>query len=198
MKGYRTMEKIKKGNPGYISSRKKAVILRTVIYFCIAAAVFAAGYFITKTWLGIPTAAAVLLCIPAVISLFRLISWIPYRSADAQTVSDLSEKASHLTVCYDLILKNDGNLISVDSVAISGNTLFGYTRSKKAAPEEIAEYMKALLSKNGFDGFTVRILSEYNAFLARAEGLDHIAAVEKADTGYEDRKIRRILLKNAL
>ena len=38
------MKKVEKGKPGYLNYKKKAEILRTVIYFAIVAAIFLLGY----------------------------------------------------------------------------------------------------------------------------------------------------------
>lgn len=192
------MNKIKKGTHGYISYRKKTALLRTGIYFCAAAVIFLAGLFFTKTWVNIFSAAAVLVCVPAVIAFVRLCRWLPFRSADHRIAEDLSEKAPNLTSCFDLILRGNERYMPVDCAVLCGNTFFAYTHYPKADPEEISAYIKNLLEENGFCGYTVRVLGEYKAFLARAEGLDHIAAVEKTDTGYENRKICRILRKNSL
>ena len=173
-------------------------IIRTIIYFGIVAAIFFLGYFQTKTRLNLLTVVAVLGCLPAAKALVGVIVRLPYRSADRKIVADLSEKAGHLTTCYDLVLTSTEKIMAVDCIVVSGSTIFGYTHYEKTDPEETQKHIKNILSENGFTGFTVRILREYKAFLARAEGLDHIAAVEKADTSAQDRKICSLLLNVSL
>ena len=46
------MKKVEKGKPGYLNYKKKAEILRTVIYFAIVAAIFLLGYTQTHTRLN--------------------------------------------------------------------------------------------------------------------------------------------------
>lgn len=192
------MKKTEKGTPGYLSHKKRMEIIRTIIYFGIVAAIFFLGYFQTKTRLNLLTVVAVLGCLPAAKALAGVIVRLPYRSADRKIVADLSEKAGHLTTCYDLVLTSTEKIMAVDCIVVSGSTIFGYTHYEKTDPEETQKHIKNILSENGFTGFTVRILREYKAFLARAEGLDHIAAVEKADTSAQDRKICSLLLNVSL
>ena len=192
------MKKTEKGTPGYLSHKKRMEIIRTIIYFGIVAAIFFLGYFQTKTRLNLLTVVAVLGCLPAAKALVGVIVRLPYRSADRKIVADLSEKAGHLTTCYDLVLTSTEKIMAVDCIVVSGSTIVGYTHYEKADPEETQKHIKNILSENGFTGFTVRILREYKAFLARAEGLDHIAAVEKADTSAQDRKICSLLLNVSL
>lgn len=54
------MKKVEKGKPGYLNYKKKAEILRTVIYFAIVAAIFLLGYTQTHTRLNLMTVVAVL------------------------------------------------------------------------------------------------------------------------------------------
>ena len=192
------MKKTEKGTPGYLSHKKQMEIIRTIIYFGIVAAIFFLGYFQSKTRLNLLTVVAVLGCLPAAKALVGVIVRLPYRSADRKIVADLSEKAGHLTTCYDLVLTSTEKIMAVDCIVVSGSTIFGYTHYEKTDPEETQKHIKNILSENGFTGFTVRILREYKAFLARAEGLDHIAAVEKADTSAQDRKICSLLLNVSL
>ena len=58
------MKKVEKGKPGYLNYKKKAEILRTVIYFAIVAAIFLLGYTQTHTRLNLMTVVAVLGCHP--------------------------------------------------------------------------------------------------------------------------------------
>ena len=192
------MKKTEKGTPGYLSYKKRIEIIRTIIYFGIVAAIFLLGYFQTKTRLNLFTVAAVLGCLPAAKGLVGVIVRLPYRSVDKKIVSDLSEKAGNLTACYDLVFTSTEKIMAVDCIVVSGSTIFGYTHYAKTDPEETQKHIKNILDENGFTGFTVRILREYKPFLARAEGLDHIAAVEKADTVAQDKKICAILLNVSL
>lgn len=49
------MKKVENGKPGYLNYKKKAEILRTVIYFAIVAAIFLLGYTQTHTRLNLMT-----------------------------------------------------------------------------------------------------------------------------------------------
>lgn len=192
------MKRKEKGTPGYFSYKRRVEIIRTIIYFGIVAAIFFLGYFQTKTRLNLLTVVAVLGCLPAAKALVGVIVRFPYRSVDRKIIDDLTKKAGHLTACYELVMTSTEKIMAVDCIVVSGSTIFGYTHYEKTDPEETQKHIKNILSENGFTGFTVRILKEYKAFLARAEGLDHIAAVEKADTSAQDRKICSILLNVSL
>ena len=168
------MKKVEKGKPGYLNYKKKAEILRTVIYFAIVAAIFLLGYTQTHTRLNLMTVVAVLGCLPASKALVGVIARFPY--------------------CYDTVITSREKIMPADCFVISGHNLYGYTHYEKVNPEELAKHIRSILSQNGYTGLTVKILNQYAPFLARVEGLDNIAAVEQEDTKQTEQEIRQLLL----
>ena len=158
------MKKVEKGKPGYLNYKKKAEILRTVIYFAIVAAIFLLGYTQTHTRLNLMTVVAVLGCLPAI---------------DPDRAKEIAKISRHLTVCYDTVITSREKIMPADCFVISGHNLYGYTHYEKVNPEELAKHIRSILSQNGYTGLTVKILNQYAPFLARVEGLDNIAAVDK-------------------
>ena len=55
--------------------------------------------------------------------------------------------------------------------------------------------IRSILEENGYTGITVKVLERYKPFLARVEGLNNIAAVEREDTKEREKAIRRIVLE---
>lgn len=188
------MKKVKKGTPGYLDYKKKIEIIRAFIYFGIVAAIFLLGYFQTGTRLNLLTVVAVLGCLPAAKVLVGVITRFPYRSIDKERAGEIAEKTGHLTVCYDMVITSREKIMPVDCIVISGNNIFGYTHYEKVDLNVLAAHIKEILRQNQYTGLSVRILNEYKPFITRAEGLDHIAEVEKADTKEREDAIRRVIL----
>lgn len=188
------MKKVQKGTPGYLDYKKKVEIIRTVIYFGIVAAIFFLGYSQTHTRLNLLTVVAVLGCLPAAKALVGVIARFPYSSIDRKTAEEIDTKASNLTTCYDMVITSRDKIMPVDCIVISGHNVYGYTSSKKVNPDELSKHIKSILAENHFTGLTVKVLSQYTAFLARVEGLNNIAAVEKEDTKGKEKAIRGIIL----
>lgn len=188
------MKKTEKGNPGYLDYKKKIEIIRTVIYFAVVAAIFLLGYFQTGTRLNLLTVVAVLGCLPASKALVGVISRLPYRSIEKETAEEIRKKTEHLTVCYDMVITSRDSIMPVDCIVISGHNIFGYTRNKKVDLNELTSHISRTLKENSCTGLSVKILNEYKPFLTRAEGLDHIAEVEKEDTKEIEENAKRIIL----
>ena len=130
-----TMRKIEKGNPGYLDQIKKGEIIRTTVCFVIAAVLLCAGYDWAHTVLNLLSAAAVLVCIPAILSLMHVIAHSSWSSIDREKAEAIRAKAGLLTVCYDVLADDGRQKTPVDRIVIAGPHGFGYTPSKNAEPE---------------------------------------------------------------
>ena len=186
--------KIEKGQPGYIRARKQKLLLMTVLEFAVVIALLVLGIMQTGTRLNLLTVVAIVGCLPACKMLVGLITILPYRTIDPEIVDEIEDKASLLTTAYDMVLTSREKIMPVDCIVISGNTVFGYTHYEKVDLDTASRYIKSILVENRFSGATVKILNQYKAFLARAEGLDNIAAVEKEDTKETEEKILHTIL----
>lgn len=192
------MKRTEKGTAGYLDYKKKVEIIRTVVYFGIVAAVFLLGYFQTGSRLNLLTVVAVLGCLPASKALVGVITRIPYRSMERKVADEIAAKTKHLTVCYDMVITSKDDIMPVDCIVISGHNIFGYTHYKKVDLKTLGAYIRTMLTANDLDGLSVKILNEYKPFLSRAEGLDHIAEIEKEDTKEMEEAVRGLILNLSL
>lgn len=190
--------KIKKGNVGYIESRKKQVILKTVLEFGIVIALLVLGIWQTGDRLNVLTVVAILGCLPASKALVELIMLMPHHSTDQAVADEVAEKAGLLTTAYDLVFTSEKNIMPVDGLVISDNNICGFTSNPKTDTAFTAKHVKQILNSNKYTKVSVKIFDNYKQFLSRAEGLNNIAAVEKADTKEKEEAIRQIILNISL
>ncbi|WP_346911124.1 hypothetical protein [Faecalicatena orotica] len=188
------MKKIIKGNPGYLDYKKKVEIIRTIIYFALVAAVFFLGYSQAHTKKNLLTIVAILGCLPASKALVGVITRFPYPSIASIRAEEIKDKTGYITVIYDMIITSREKVMPMDCIVISGNTIFGYTNSEKVDVKYAASHIRGILNQNQFPDVSVKILNNYTAFLARAEGLNSIAAVEKSDTKELEEQMAHVIL----
>lgn len=189
--------KIEKGQPGYIKARKLRYLMLAIIEFAIVIAVFVLGYVQTGTKMNLFTVAAILGCLPASKMLVEFITMAPHKSIDAGIYQELEEKAGLLMRAYDLIITSTEKIMPVDAVVVSGHVVCGYTSSQKTNETVLARHIKTTLKNNRYDKMTVKIFHDYHAFLARVEGMNNIAAVQKPDRR-RDQAILNIILSLAM
>ena len=188
------MNKIEKGTPGYIEYKKKVEIVRTLIYFGISAAIFILGYIQTKSKLNLMTVFAMLGCLPSSKALVGVIARFPYKSIPAIHGEEIQKRTKNLTVIYDLIITSREKIMPVECMVLSGNSIYGYTENDKVDLKYAATHIQGILNQNQFSDVSVKLLNNYTAFIARAEGLNSIAAIETNDTKELEEKMKFIIL----
>ena len=185
--------KAERGKPGYINSLKKKYLVISIVEFAIVAAVFVLGYLQTGSRLNLLTVVAILGCLPASKNLVEFIVVAPHKGIETAKYEELEEKAPQIIKVYDLVVAGQAKLMQLDVVVISGNTVCGYASSEKTDEAKLADYLKKLFSAGGYEKITVKIFHDYKAFLARAEGMNNIAVIDKSGISKRERKLRSLI-----
>lgn len=187
-----------KGEPGYISRHKKAVMIKAGLEFGIVIALLLLGYFQTKTRLNALTIVAVVGCLPASKALVEVIMIFPHKTIECDLVERIKNCTSELTVAYDMVMTSEKNIMPVDCVLISDNTICGYSASDKIDVAYTEKHMKQYLYANRFTDVSVKVFHDEKAFLRRAEEMNkHAMERAEIDTQKEE-GIRRVLLSISL
>ena len=190
--------KAERGKPGYINSLKKKYLVISIVDFAIVAAVFVLGYLQTGSRLNLLTVVAILGCLPASKNLVEFIVVAPHKGIETAKYEELEEKAPQIIKVYDLVVAGQAKLMQLDVVVISGNTVCGYASSEKTDEAKLADYLKKLFSAGGYEKITVKIFHDYKAFLARAEGMNNIAVIDKSGISKRERKLRSLIYNTSL
>lgn len=190
--------KAERGKPGYINSLKKKYLVISIVEFAIVAAVFVLGYLQTGSRLNLLTVVAILGCLPASKNLVEFIVVAPHKGIETAKYEELEEKAPQIIKVYDLVVAGQAKLMQLDVVVISGNTVCGYASSEKTDEAKLADYLKKLFSAGGYEKITVKIFHDYKAFLARAEGMNNIAVIDKSGISKRERKLRSLIYNTSL
>ncbi len=190
--------KINKGVAGYISSRKKRVIIKTLLQFGIVGALIALGIWQTGDRLNWLTLVAILGCLPASKTLVEAIMLFPHHSIDKEKATEIETKTTCITASYDMILTTKDHIMPIDSVVISNNTICGYTSSEKVDLNFAAKHIKQMMLANHFHDVSVKIFDNYTQFLTRAEGMNNIASIDKPDTKKHEEALKNLILNISL
>lgn len=192
------MKKCEKGTPGYLEYKLKAEILRTILYFMLVAAVYFLGYSQTGSNRNLLTVVAIVGCLPACKAFVGVITRLPHRSVKPELAAEVAEKCPHLYLLFDLVVTSTEKIMPIDAIVISGNKVFGYTSDTKVDLDYAAKHMKNILIQNHFQNVSVKLMNQYKGFLARVEGLENIAAVEKEDRKDHEMKVANVIMNISL
>lgn len=86
----------------------------------------------------------------------------------------------------------------VDCIVVSGDKVFGYTSNEKTELKSTSSYIRKILQQNDMEGVSVKLFDEFRSFIALVEGLENIAAVEKADTKEYETEIAHLIMNISL
>ena len=189
---------MKKGEAGYISSKKIRVIIKVALEFGIVIALLILGINQTGDRLNYLTLVAVLGCLPASKALVELIMIAPHRSIDKVKAEEIKNKIQMLTMVYDLVLTSEHHIMPIDVMAISDNVVCGYTSSEKIDIAFATKHIKQMLAMNEMNNVTVKLFDNYTAFLTRAEGMQNIASVERKDSKKKEERMKQVILNISL
>lgn len=190
--------KIKKGDAGYIRSRKIKTLIKTTIQFAIVIALLILGIVQTGDRMNWLTVVAILGCLPAAKTTVELIMLIPHHSIGKEMAAEIDLNTELLTRVYDMVFTSEKRIMPVECIVISGNTICGYAPKSKVELNVVAQHIKHYLNVNKFDKVSVKLFENYTAFATRAEGMNNIAAVDKGNTQELEERIRRVILNISL
>ncbi len=184
--------KAKKGTAGYICTRKRQALLKTILEFGVVAALLILGMVETGDRMNLLTIVAVLGCLPASKAMVEWIMILPHRTVAQQIVADMEEKAGNAVPIYDLVLTAEKHIMPVDCMLLTAGKVWGYTSNSKTDASVMEAHIKQYLAANKFIGISVKIFKDYDAFLQET------ANCAQEETDKMNDGIRQVILNISL
>ncbi len=186
--------RLQKGDAGYIASRRSRYLLFAIILFLIAITLVIIGLNQTGSRMNIFTIAAILLCLPACNQLTEFIAMFPLHSIDPAQYKEIEEKTTHLIVAYDMVLTVEEKLMPVDVIVFYGHVLCGFDTGKNTDEAKVSSYLKEMLADNNYDKMTVKIFSDYKAFLKRVDELEQNSEADGSEIHEREEELKSLVL----
>ena len=177
------MKEGKKGDFHYIKNEKRRRILKTLLYFAVPLIALIIGIMIYKTKTNIVTVIAVVGMLPGCKSLVGTIMIFMYQSMDEEKYKPVEERKGSLTMVYEMVLTNYEKNAYVDTFAICGNQVIGYSSDKKIDLKYVEEHTQKILHHNGYK-VNVKIFKDFQPFLDRLHSLNEHADGLRANIPY--------------
>lgn len=151
------MKKAVKGNFRYIEFKRRQVILRTILFFGISLALFAAGYLTTGKKENLLTVVAVLGCLPACKSMVNMIMFFRARGCSENARNEIAPLEGRLIGMYDMYFTSYQKNFDISHMVLEGKVVLGYTESEKCDLKACEEHLQVMLKQGGFKNMTVKI-----------------------------------------
>lgn len=172
-------KKIQKGDFGYIKSQQKRRMIYTLLAFAPPFVMLLTGLAIYGERKNVFAVFAAVACLPAckfAVSMIMMFMQKPMKEQDYQEI----EKHKHGLVCgYEFVVSAYEKQSFLDSIAICGNTVVGYTSREKTDTLFVEKHIQDILRQNGFY-VSVKIFRKLGDYTKRLETMwEHREALEK-------------------
>ena len=175
----KTKKKIQKGDYGYIKSQQKKRTLYTILAFIAPLLVFFTGLYIHRTRNTVFTVVAVVACLPACKFAVGMIMMYMQKPMKQEDYEQIEKHKKGLTCSYELVISAYEKQSFVDSIAVCGNTVVGYTSRTKTDTAFVEKHIQDILRQNGFY-VSVKIFTRLNDYTTRLDSMwEHRESLEK-------------------
>lgn len=165
------MKNVKKGEPGWLSWKKRMEVLKTSLFFGICAAVFLLGYLSTRTTSNLLTIVAVLGCLPSGKSAVAMIMSLRIKGCSPEDMNKIKAKGKGDSGFFNLYFTSYEKNYEIHHLAVKGHSVIAYTADSKTEAVSFEEHIKTILKQNGIGNYNVKLYSDLNKYLERIERL---------------------------
>ena len=184
------MKKAVKGNYGYLNAKKNQVIIRTILFFGIALALFFAGYLTTGTKKNLLTVVAVLGCLPSCKSLVNMIMYFRATGCSEKARDAITPIEGRLIGMYDMYFTSYQKNFALSHMIVEDKVILGYTESEKCDCRACEEHLQTMLKQGGFKDMTIKIS---NSLASYCEQLRNLNDKEQDYDPQKDDEVRVVL-----
>ncbi|MBE5961326.1 MAG: hypothetical protein E7256_08060 [Lachnospiraceae bacterium] len=145
-------QKISKGEHGYIDRRKRQQLLRTIIMFSIAAAIYITGLALNK-WenTNVFTIVAALWVLPSAKFLVNYIVLAPFKTVGEEQYEKVLPLVREGDTMYtDMVFTSTEKVMDLAFLIIRGNEAVGLIGREKEDASYMEQYLKDALKKRAF------------------------------------------------
>ena len=172
-----------KGSCHYLKTQKKYEILRTVLYFSISLALFAAGWITTKSRLNLLTVVAILGCLPACKSTVGMIMFLRYKGCGDASVEEIEKHCKGLDGLYDMVFTSYEKTYQIAHLVVRGNTICGFTEDASFDEQAFYKHMDGILKADSFKDVTIKVFHDIRKYTERMEQLKELTQEEAYTAG---------------
>ena len=184
------MKRAVKGNFGYIKAKRLAVLIRTIIFFAISLALFAAGYISTGKKENLLTIVAVLGCLPACKSMVNTIMFFRAEGCSSKAREAIEPLEGRLIGMYDMYFTSYQKNFALSHMVVEGKIILGYTEDRSCDRAACQEHLQTMLKQGGFKDMTITISNQLSKYCEQLKNLNQMTPEHNPE---KDDEVRVVL-----
>lgn len=173
----------KKGEFGYIKSRRKLSIALSLLMLVMVLVV----YFVARWYFGtnknLFTILAALGCLPLGKCVVNMIMFQKAKPCSDQVRSRINQHIGSLPGAWDLYMTSYSKNFQLSHITKAGKNVCAFTETAGCDSRAGEEHIKKMMENNGYHDYTVKIFFNLDKYLER---LDQLNALAEGTTGSSD------------
>ena len=166
--------KIKKGEYGYIDSRRKLYLALTILMLLIVIGIFLTGYFYYGTNASVFSIIAALGCLPTGWSGVHLIMLVKASGCSEALQKKLIGHGTGLIQAYDLYMTSYSANYPFSHLSICGRNIAALTESDHCDLRAAEEHIRSMMAADGWEGYSVKVYRDTDKYILRLDQLDQL------------------------
>lgn len=190
------MKEVLKGTFGYIDSKKKAQLIKSILLFGIVLILFVVSI-VLKSYPKIYylTVLTMLMVLPAAKMLVGYVILIPFHSVSKSKYDEVVSRVNEEATLYtDLVITSKEKIMNLDFLVITDQNVIGFIGRKKDNVTYIENYLSTNLKYRAYP-HTVEILNDEQMFLEKLSicyaNKGNIANLEDS---YDEKELKAYLI----
>lgn len=163
-------QKLDKGTYGYLDRNKIHAWKRAALMLSVPVFIFLAAWIVKGTRENVMTVVAIVGCLPGCNQVVRAIIASRYHSTEHTFYEKVEEERGELRVLYELVFTSYEQNYYIDSIAVSGREVIGYSSDPKLDAGRAAEHIRTMLKKGSYKQ-DVKIVKDPKAYLGQIRRL---------------------------
>lgn len=172
--------KVEKGNPGYISGRKKVDAIWLLAFVLLGVVIFLIGYFVTHTRANIFTVMAVLLVLPGAKRIVALFVMLPRKSVSHERYGKISDVMGEGTLYADYVFTSTEKIMHLDFLLVKNGNVLAVVAPSKQDVAYMKKYLTDCIHKVASD-VHVKFFDTDEELLKQLERLTQVATEPKKE-----------------
>ena len=170
------MNKIRKGEYGYIRHRRVTMTLLTALLLGAALGMYFAALAVLGTNQNWFTILAVLLLLPGARFLAATVMFYRARECPQDAYNEIERCVGHLSGAYDLFMTTEGSntCYAIAHLVVRGKTVAALSVDPKCDAASGEAHIRKMMLANGLHGYTVKIFRDVKTYCGRLTQLNRL------------------------
>ena len=175
------MNRVYKGEFGYINYRKKVAIIRTGICLAIAVGLFVIGLIVFGSQKNMLSIIAALCCLPAGLSAVNMIMFLKAHPCKASDHEEIKKHCGDLLIHYDHVITSYDKNFNVSASTVLDKNICCYTDDDSFDPGDCEKHIRKMMAQNGYSSYSIKLFTNIDKYCDRLDQLEKLRAEKNID-----------------